>query len=46
MFDENHSESHGNEMLKSGKISEVCSQEVNRLVSKLNGKKDAKFTLI
>ena len=46
MFDENHSESHGNEMLKSGKISEVCSQEVNRLVSKLNGNKDAKVTLI
>ena len=46
VFDENHSESHGNEMLKSGKISEVCSQEVNRLVNKLNGNNNAKVTLI
>jgi hypothetical protein len=41
VFDENHSESHGREILKRGLLSEVCSQEISMLIKKLNGNKNA-----
>ena len=46
VFDEQHGKSHGNEILKSGCMDKVSSQEVNGLVDKLNGKRDAKFIII
>ena len=46
VFDENHSESHGREILMIGLNSEVCSQDVNIVINKLNGNKNAQFKLI
>ena len=46
VFDELHGKSHGNEILKSGCMDKVSSQEVNGLIDKLNGKRDAKFIMI
>ena len=46
VFDENHAQTHGREIIKRGLLSVVSSQDVNTLISKLHGNYNARFSLI
>ncbi len=46
VFDENHMESHGRDILQNGSLVQISNGEIEKIVNLLHGNPDAKFLII